>query len=771
MSEEIKIWALGDDDRAKEFIDNNFWEIGFSENSEGFNTYISNLNELSENDIVVLKSKYVNPSTKENFLKVYGIGIILNKKDEQSINIRWLEKFTDSSYGYKKVDNVIYGKTLEIIKKEDSILKIFGTNIEKYLNTRNLDNNRGNKIFKIEKQLDEINEPELKKRLILFFKRSKEAKEAKSTKGIITSDIGKKDTVYKDMNVRVSFGQGSVATVPWMTFLQAPFTTSEGVYPYIGADVDNNKIISYIGFSEDKSVKISDDAIKKIKNININIFEKEILDFNNIEENIINELVKHINKIIDDFKIINFGTKKVDDKPTQPLNQILYGSPGTGKTYNTINKALEIIFEKEDKENEFDFKIKDEQNKEIEPIEKKYKNILLMTNEIEKRKHLKGLFEYFKDEKRGQIEFVTFHQSYGYEEFVEGIKAETKDKEISYEIKAGIFKKLCEKATSKDNNSFNDKIEWLKSQCSELDNKSLKIGSFTVTYRDGKTFRIKPEISKNSATDYPASIENIEKMYKGSLRKEVYNPTYVVGILNYLYDNGLKKYNEIQENNTKNYILIIDEINRGNISKIFGELITLIEPSKRIDADEEIRVKLPYSEEPFGVPQNLYIIGTMNTADRSIAPIDTALRRRFVFEEMTPNPNLLKSITVEENGVFKEIELNKLLDAINTRIEYLYDRDHTIGHAYLLDVKTLDDLKFAFKNKIIPLLAEYFYEDWENIKLVLDDKENKFITVKEKGNHPALSRMDKNYNKKLYSVNDIDNLEVEDFISIYPNEE
>lgn len=187
---------------------------------------------------------------------------------------------------------------------------------------------------------------------------------------------------------------------------------------------------------------------------------------------------------------------------------------------------------------------------------------------------------------------------------------------------------------------------------------------------------------------------------------------------------------EVQEN-TKNYVFIIDEINRGNISKIFGELITLIEPTKRVGQVEGTSVKLPYSQKMFGVPSNVYLIGTMNTADRSIATIDTALRRRFQFKEMQPDPNVLDGIFVED------ISIKDLLTRMNLKISVLYDREHTIGHAYFTKLKdnpTIEVLASTFQNAIIPLLQEYFYEDYEKIRLVLGDnnkqsEEDQFITA------------------------------------------
>lgn len=380
----------------------------------------------------------------------------------------------------------------------------------------------------------------------------------------------------------------------------------------------------------------------------------------------------------------------------KPLNTILYGPPGTGKTFSTINKALEIIDPQKYEE------IKGDRGK-----------LTALFREL----------QFDPDTEKGQIAFVTFHQSMSYEDFIEGIKptleSENTTGQVSYELANGIFKRIALAASSKENN-FNEKIEWLKRETSELDNrKPIEINTgntkFSVSYNGGKTFRIKPLQSARPENDYPASIENIRKVYVGADRKEVYNPTYVLGILKYLYDQGLDRPENGKGKNSKPYVVIIDEINRGNVSQIFGELITLIEEDKRMGEPEALEVILPYSKRKFSVPKNLYIIGTMNTADRSVEALDTALRRRFSFIELRPE--------YDELGKCLDIDLKLMLETINERIEVLLDRDHQIGHAYLLGVKKaakpFEKLKEVFQKNIVPLLQEYFYGDYAKIGAVL----------------------------------------------------
>ena len=408
-------------------------------------------------------------------------------------------------------------------------------------------------------------------------------------------------------------------------------------------------------------------------------------------------------------------------KINKSLNQILFGPPGTGKTFNTINKALEII------DNEFF-----QQNKND-------------------RKALKNKFEEYK--KAGFIEFVTFHQSYGYEEFVEGIKAIPVGKEgnedgneMIYDVSSGIFKRLS-------NEAFNNSI--VKKQIFKESKKRFNLNAPMINIQaemikdDENSFRVLKgsKIRKAESNSFPNKKLKNEVLSK--VKKIEYDEFYILEE-DYIFQsmsasssvilgrasNGYSDWKEVltseeiltsysnSEEPIKNYILIIDEINRGNISKIFGELITLIEPSKRIGADEEIKVKLPYSNDDFGVPQNLYILGTMNTSDRSIALMDTALRRRFEFIEMLPDLEVLNDLEVDG------INIKLMLEKINQRVEYLYDRDHTIGHAYFMGLKddsTLEELENIFKNKIIPLLQEYFYDDWEKILMVLG---NGFIEKK-----------------------------------------
>ncbi len=258
------------------------------------------------------------------------------------------------------------------------------------------------------------------------------------------------------------------------------------------------------------------------------------------------------------------------------LNTILYGPPGTGKTYHTMSRSVEICEGSE---------------LEGEKLRRRYAELI----------------------GQGQIVFITFHQSYGYEEFVEGIRPLEKDEGVVYRIQDGILKRLV-----------------------------------------------------------------------GKIKDD------------------------------SNYVLIIDEINRANISKVLGELITLLEEDKREGAENELRIRLPYSGKEFVLPSNLYILGTMNTADRSIALLDTALRRRFNFEEMPPNAELLK-----EAGQKCDVDLPNVLQTINERLEYLVDRDHLIGHAWLMQATDRDHLDEIMRRKVIPLIAEYFYDDWSKVRSVL----------------------------------------------------
>ncbi|MDI6047404.1 McrB family protein [Flavobacterium yafengii] len=369
------------------------------------------------------------------------------------------------------------------------------------------------------------------------------------------------------------------------------------------------------------------------------------------------------------------------------LNQILYGPPGTGKTYNTINKAIAIA------NPDFDL--------------------------IQSRDLIK--VEYDRLVETGQIVFTTFHQSMSYEDFIEGIKPETKNEKVTYEIKEGVFKKLCKEASAKKTSkNFDDAyskfIEEVLTKGSILLETPTHKKKFKVIINSNETAVAIPETEKGTNMGVTKEMSR-DYVVNGTIRD--WKP-YTTSIGEYIKKRYPVEIEDI-DNSNKKFVLIIDEINRGNVSQIFGELITLIEDDKRLGKDEALEVTLPYSKDKFGVPANLFIIGTMNTADRSVESLDSALRRRFSFVEMEPKPNLIKteSKSGKVNGIVDGIDLETLLKTINSRIEKLIDKDHRIGHSYFLKVNDSVSLHHSFTNEIIPLLEEYFFGDFGKIGLVL----------------------------------------------------
>lgn len=423
--------------------------------------------------------------------------------------------------------------------------------------------------------------------------------------------------------------------------------------------------------------------------------------------------------------------------------------------------------------------------------------------------------------KEGRIEFVTFHQSYGYEEFIEGIRAKTKSGEISYSVKDGVFKKMAIEAvfSAAFKTDIGYEIEFfdLYGRIVDLVNetkepiylqskgkKHIEVRSVSEAknlycYHEGSDVRY--TVGQNRLKKLYDIYDSLEKLSKVQNLNDEFDR--IIGGANQtIYWTVLHKMLSIKKEVNGNlsnadsstyesrkawvmnqqfamplkegqpYVLVIDEINRGNISKIFGELITLIEDDKRLGKANEMTVCLPVSGDIFGVPSNLYIIGTMNTADRSIAMMDTALRRRFEFKEMMPEPELLKDENVEG------VDIEAMLETMNKRIEVLYDREHTIGHAYFMSLSSnseIAELEAIFRNKVIPLLAEYFFEDWEKIRMVLGDdyKDRDYQFIHSDEVEKSLFRNNEymDYQKKVFRRNDGALKEPKSYIGIYATED
>ncbi len=466
-----------------------------------------------------------------------------------------------------------------------------------------------------------------------------------------------------------------------------------------------------------------------------------------------------------------------DHDTMSPTNLILHGPPGTGKTYQTAFEALRLCGE------------------------------VMPENRVE----VMAAYNRLRAENR--IEFITFHQSTSYEDFVEGRQPTTEGSDegsgtgFRLETVPGIFRRIARRAEGAkgvpsgdraitldgrqafkmsigragdpgDAHLFETAIEegcmligWenidfaddkfsdpnhILEACREQGTREgepnlqsgqvnqlhifrnqVQVGDIIVVFKGNSRFRAIGEVigeyefapadgvrySHRRAVKWhwvdeaglPVSEIN-DKIFSMSSIYKLSADRLKVSALERFMNSGEEQ--EDDRGAPLHFVLIIDEINRANISKVFGELITLIEPDKRLGMPNALTVRLPYSGEEFGVPSNLHILGTMNTADRLIALLDTALRRRFEFREMLPQPQIK---AMRDAGNRCGLDLPKILTVLNERIEYLYDREHQIGHAYFVNCTTREEVDAVMRYKVIPLLAEYFFEDWSKVAAVLGD--------------------------------------------------
>ena len=567
------------------------------------------------------------------------------------------------------------------------------------------------------------------------------------------------------------------------------FLTHRGILPYLHRR-GNHSREAFRKFTRpdqpDPWIKVENEqhlkfVIVRIDNINPSGMIDQIAQVTEAVREFRNSLSSQMPSQLDNHKQnSHIGDSLMTDRPNI-LNTILYGPPGTGKTYATLRRCVEIC------DGPLDESI------DLDEIRHRYKKLV----------------------EEGRVEFITFHQSYGYEDFVEGLRPEMgaddrkQEQNTGFRLVAepGVLKRIAKCASLAErqifqmglgdpkrgdeyNEIFSESIEkgyvlfgkgrdvdWSDDAFSDHNEiekfikshpdsnwktgdptmihcfrNKMKEGDIVIISAMGKKFRAIGEItgpykfSPDSKYFHRRSVRwhwvdesgrpADEISYSSGLRQGTIFELKKPGIREKLVD-----YISVED---KPYVLVIDEINRANISKVMGELITLLEEDKREGKENEVTVALPYSGERFTLPANLHILGTMNTADRSIALIDTALRRRFQFEELAPDPSKLKE---DVDG----IKLREVLTTINDRLEYLFDRDHLIGHAWLMQAETKADVDRIMRHKIIPLIAEYFHDDWRKVSAVLGDTDD-FIQRKKLQRPPGLEEAEADEDRYRWTV-------------------
>lgn len=427
---------------------------------------------------------------------------------------------------------------------------------------------------------------------------------------------------------------------------------------------------------------IVDEAIAKVKRDFPDFKANRITttEFETFSQKLSNRLRKHENMTFNAFE--SFDSMEENDTQdgdvnSKPLNQILYGPPGTGKTYNTVLEAAKIITG----------------NEAIA-----YDEALTV----------------FKANLDNQIEFITFHQNYSYEDFIQGLRPDTENgSTLTFEKKDGVFKRIADRAhknlTASENPAsakkefdvvFRELVEPLSEEEGVEIEIKMKKARFFIYEANEKTIRF---IKETGNSKHTLSINTLKKMYDAGSNDIIMGglQPYYNALLEILINDGKSNITAVER---KNYVIIIDEINRANISRVFGELITLIEEDKRSHGKIPMRVTLP-SGDSFMVPSNLYIIGTMNTADKSIALLDIALRRRFEFVPMYPDVSKVKA------------EYQVIFEKMNKTIKEKKNYDFTIGHAYFMDDSLT--LEKIINHKVIPLLLEYFMNSEEQVTEIM----------------------------------------------------